>query len=111
MMDFRYDFQKRMFYWSTRCGGYDAKNKEIRLIRLFNIVKQGFVCDNWEEAIMLAGYFQNKKNFKKHIEDIYKWVPDYLELRKENHFLETIAIPVAVYLDYYAKYGVLPYQV
>jgi len=59
----------------------------------------------------LSGYLQNKDIFKEQIEDIYKWIPDYLELRKENHFLNIIAIPVSIYLDYYNKHDEIPFKI
>lgn len=113
MMDFRFDFENRIYYWNTGCGGYDEYNKEIRVIKMFSLsqVKQGFICDDWEESRLLSGYLQNRDNFKEGIEEVYKWIPDYLELRKENHFLDTIAIPISIYLDYYRKYDELPFKI
>ena len=58
---------------------------EIRKIKLFKLeqVRQGFICDDWEEARKLSGYLQNPLIFKK-IDETYKWIPDYLSFRKEN---------------------------
>ena len=79
--------------------------KEIRRIRLFAIeqVRQGFICDNWEEARLLSMYLQDIETIKTEIENKYKWIKDYLLTRKDNIWLKVIAIPVSIYLEYYEK--------
>jgi hypothetical protein len=78
--------------------------KEIRRIRLFSLpqVRQGFICDDWLESINLCGYLKKKKGFKE-IEENYKWIRDYLELRTDNIWLDIIAIPVSIYLNYFSE--------
>ncbi len=77
--------------------------KEIRRIKLFKLeqVRQGFICDDWEEARKLSGYLQNPLIFKE-IEENYKWIPDYLSIRKENVCIDIIAIPVSIYFGYFS---------
>ncbi|MDI6766934.1 MAG: hypothetical protein QME52_08945 [Bacteroidota bacterium] len=79
--------------------------QEIRHIRLFRLehTKQGFICDDWEEAKNLSMYMQGMNTVKNIIEDSYKWTPDYLASRKENCWLEIIAIPVTAYMKHYAN--------
>ncbi|GEM_PF-5428379 len=78
--------------------------QEVRRIRLFRVkeTRQGFICDDWEEARILSGYLNSTATFKDTIENSYKWIPDYLSLRKDNHWLSMVAIPVAEYIKRYA---------
>lgn len=79
--------------------------KEIRRIRLFSIeqVRQGFICDTWEEARTLSMYLQNVDTIKTEIENEYRWIKDYLSLRRQNIWIKIIAIPVSIYLEHYEK--------
>ena len=83
----------------------DSLEKEIRKIKFFSIeqVRQGFICDNWEEAQILSMYLQNDEFVKAKIEDEYKWIKDYLLVRKDNIGINIIAIPVSIYLEHYER--------
>lgn len=54
--------------------------KEIRRIRLFTIeqVRQGFICNDWEEAEALSMYLGGIERIKAILEEEYKWIRDYL---------------------------------
>ena len=83
----------------------NSLEKEIRRIRLFSVeqVRQGFICDNWEEARVLSMYLQNVKSVNKKIENEYKWIKDYLYSRKDEIWINIIAIPAFIYLEHYEK--------
>jgi hypothetical protein len=78
--------------------------KEIRRIRLFSIeqVKQGFICDDWEEAKELCMLLDGCENVEQNIEKEYRWIPDYLSLRKDNNWMTVPAVPVVIFLDHYS---------
>jgi len=109
VMDFQYSFAKREFSFQDRYQAFE-NGKEIRKIRFYELqnVRQGFICDDWEEARKLCMIFEAKgkpcEYAKEQIVKEYKWIPDYLHGMKDsplNHWLSIIAIPVKIFLEYY----------
>lgn len=103
--------------WALRCAVADGHSefktipvrlanvlrKEIRRIRLFEIehVRQGFICDDWEEAKELSKYMDGIDRDKSAIQGRYRWINDYLTPRKQNVWMDLIAMPVTVFLKHY----------
>ena len=106
-MDFMYSRAKMEYNWKTFCAGYE-NGKEIRRIRLFQFeqIRQGFICDDFYEAINLCAYLESPQD-EWNIEWMQKnhlWIPDYLTGMKESkfkHWLDNIAIPVTTFIKYY----------
>lgn len=86
------------------CRIVDELNQEIRRIKLFPVknTRQGFISDDFNEAMTLSAYMQGASWAKENIEKEYKWITDYLCLRKDNLWMDTIAIPLKIYLDHYS---------
>lgn len=103
--DFRFSFKERMFKWTTFCAGFDVDHKEIRRLRLFelNNAKQGFVCDDWEEARLLACFLEQPLEFDFIVKD-FPWLPAYIKWFQEcNPYgdIECIALSLSAYIAHY----------